>query len=84
MDFICKEPNCNYSSNIKDEFISHVKCAHGLKIDQYLKFNLNKRDLLTKEVIEFKSFEQYLLSDFINKIGFKKGKKRSFILTISL
>jgi hypothetical protein len=67
MDFICKESKCEYSSKDKDEFIKHIKEAHGLKIDQYLKFNLNKRDLLTKEVIEFKSFEQYLLTDFVNK-----------------
>lgn len=67
MDFICKESKCEYSCNDKDDFIKHVKNIHGLKIDQYLKFNLNKRDLLTKEVIEFKSFEQYLLTDFVNK-----------------
>lgn len=87
MDFTCKESDCNYSSNIKDEFISHVKSAHGLKIDQYLKWNLNKRDLLTKEVIEFKSFEQYLLTDFVNKKNMlswlkveKDGLAKDFLL----
>lgn len=67
MYFICKESNCGYSCDDKDEFVKHVKSQHGLKIDQYLKLNLNKKDLLTKEAIEFKSFEQYLLTDFINK-----------------
>ena len=51
MDFQCKESKCGYFSKDKDEFIKHVKDVHGLKIDQYLKFNLNKRDLLTKEII---------------------------------
>lgn len=87
MDFICKESNCSYSSNIKDEFIIHVKSAHGLKIDQYLKLNLNKKDLLTKEVIDFKSFEQYLLTDFVNKKNMlawlkaeKDGLAKDFLL----
>jgi hypothetical protein len=87
MDFTCKENNCSYSCSDKDEFIKHVKNQHGLKIDQYLKFNLNKRDLLTKEVIPFKSFEQYLLTDFVNKKNMlawlkaeKDGLAKEFLL----
>jgi hypothetical protein len=87
MDFSCRELNCSYVSDNKDDFIAHVKNEHGIKIDQYLKWNLNKRDLLTKEVIEFKSFEQYLLTDFVNKKNMlawlkleKDGLAKKFLL----
>jgi len=87
MNFSCKELNCGYVSDNKDDFIAHVKNKHGIKIDQYLKWNLNKRDLLTKEVIEFKSFEQYLLTDFVNKKNMlawlkleKDGLAKKFLL----
>ena len=87
MDFLCKELNCGYSCKDKDEFVKHVKQAHELKIDNYCKFNINKRDLLTKEVIDFKSFEQYLLADFVNKKNMlawlkaeKDGSAKDFLL----
>ena len=67
MEFLCKENNCSFLCSNKDEFIKHVKDDHKIKIDQYLKWNLKKRDFLTKELIDFKSFEQYLLTDFVNK-----------------
>jgi hypothetical protein len=44
MNFSCKESACEYSCDNKDDFISHVKNVHGIKIDQYLKWNLNKRN----------------------------------------
>jgi hypothetical protein len=87
MNFSCKESTCQYSCENKNDFIDHVKNAHGIKIDQYLKWNLNKRDLFTKEVIEFKSFEQYLLTDFVNKKNMlswlkleKDGLSKKFLL----
>lgn len=87
MDFLCNEPNCEYSSNDKDEFVKHIKQIHELKIDNYCKFNINKRDLLTKEAINFKSFEQYLLTDFVNKKNMlawlkaeKDGLAKDFLL----
>lgn len=87
MNFSCKESACEYSCDNKDDFISHVKNAHGIKIDQYLKWNLNKRDLFTKEIIGFKSFEQYLLTDFVNKKNMlswlkleKDGLSKKFLL----
>jgi hypothetical protein len=75
MNFSCKESKCEYSSDSKDDFINHIKKTHDLKIDHYLKQHLNKKDLLTKEVIEFKSFEQYLLTDFVNKNNMLKWLK---------
>jgi len=87
MEFSCKEKNCAYSCDDKDEFINHIKDFHGVKIDQYLKRNLNKKDLLTKESIDFKSFEQYLLTDFVNKKNMlawlkleKDGLAKEFLL----
>lgn len=87
MEFSCKEKNCDYSCDDKDQFISHIKDIHGIKIDQYLKRNLNKKDLLTKESIDFKSFEQYLLTDFVNKKNMlewlkleKDGLAKKFLL----
>ena len=67
MNFSCKEASCKYSSSNKEDFIEHVKKNHGIKIDQYFKLHLNKCDLLTNEAIQYKSFEQYLLTDFVNK-----------------
>jgi hypothetical protein len=67
MEFSCKEVGCLYCCHDKDQFIKHIKTEHNLKIDKYLTWNLNKKDLLTKESIKFKSFEQYLLTDFVNK-----------------
>ena len=87
MEFSCKEINCDYSCDDKYQFISHIKDIHGIKIDQYLKRNLNKKDLLTKESIDFKSFEQYLLTDFVNKKNMlawlkleKDGLAKKFLL----
>jgi len=87
MEFSCKENDCAYSSNDKDEFTQHVKNMHGMKIDQYLKRNLNKKDLLTNEAIEYKSLEQYLLTDFVNKKNMlawlkleKDGSAKKFLL----
>lgn len=87
MEFSCKEVKCSYCCSDKDQFIKHIKTKHDLKIDKYLKSNLNKRDLLTKEFIEFKSFEQYLLTDFINKKNMlawlkleKEGLAEKFLL----
>ena len=87
MEFSCKEKNCTYSCGDKDEFINHVKDIHGIKIDQYLKWNLNKKDLLTKEAIDYKSFEQYILTDFANKKNMlawlkieKDGLAKKFLL----
>jgi hypothetical protein len=87
MEFSCKEKNCLFSSLEKEEFIKHIKNDHKIKIDQYLKWNLNKRDLLTKEIIDFKSFEQYLLTDFVNKKNMlawlkleKDGLAKKFLL----
>jgi hypothetical protein len=87
MDFLCKEFNCGYLSSDKDEFVKHVKQVHELKIDHYCKSNINKRDLLTKEEINFKSFEQYLLTDFANKKNMlawlkleKNGLAKDFLL----
>ncbi len=87
MEFSCKEVGCSYCCCDKNEFIKHIKNEHDLKIDKYLKWNLNKKDLLTKESIEFKSFEQYLLTDFVNKKNMlawlkleKEGLAKNFLL----
>jgi hypothetical protein len=88
MEFCCKEKNCAYSCDDKDKFINHIKDIHGIKIDQYLKCNLNKKDLLTGELIDYKSFEQYLLTDFANKKNMlawlkleKDGLAKKFLLS---
>jgi hypothetical protein len=67
--------------------VGHIKGVHGIKIDQYLKLNLNKKDLLTEELIDYKSVEQYLLSDFVNKRNMlawlkleKDGSAKKFLL----
>jgi hypothetical protein len=87
MNFSCKESKCEYSSDSKDDFINHIKKTHDLKIDHYLKQHLNKKDLLTKEIIEFKSLEQYILTEFINKKNMlawlkleKDGLAKKFLL----
>ena len=88
MEFSCKEKNCTYLCRDKDRFIDHVKNIHGIKIDQYLKRNFDKKDLLTKEPIDYKSFEQYLLTDFANKKNMlawlkleKDGLAKKFLLS---
>ena len=87
MVFECKHINCKYSSSSKDDFIKHVKDDHKLKIDQYCAAHMNKCDLLNKEPINFKSFEQYLLTDFVNKKNMlawlkleKNGLAKDFLL----
>jgi hypothetical protein len=87
MVFECKHINCKYSSSSKDDFIKHIKDDHKLKIDQYCTAHMNKCDLLNKELINFKSFEQYLLTDFVNKKNMlawlkleKNGLAKDFLL----
>ena len=87
MVFECKHINCKYSSSNKDDFIKHIKDDHKLRIDQYCNLHMNKCDLLKNESINFKSFEQYLLTDFVNKKNMlawlkleKNGLAKDFLL----
>jgi hypothetical protein len=50
----------------KENFLNHVK-SHGITIKNYCENNLAKKDLFSGENIEYKSFEQYLLTDFVSK-----------------
>lgn len=50
----------------KDIFLDHVK-SHKLTIKSYCEKYLAKRDLISGENIKFKSFEQYLLTDFTTR-----------------
>lgn len=67
--------NCNicYCKNTSfEELFSHVKNDHKLKPKAYCEKYLNKKDLLTQEKIQFKSWEQYLTCDFIDRRNYKK------------
>ena len=66
MDNICKI--CNLEVLEK----SHFWKAHRTKIEDYYKKYFPKFDLLTEEQIPFKSPEQYMSSDFIDKNHLKK------------
>jgi hypothetical protein len=63
-NFICAA--CKYESSEKEAFLNHVK-SHNLSIKNYCEKYLKKKDLFSGEDIKFKSFEQYLLTDFASR-----------------
>jgi len=67
---ICSEEICD-----KVDFENHIKSIHGVKVQKYCENFLKKVDLLTGEPILFKSFDQYLLTDFANKKDMLKWLK---------
>jgi hypothetical protein len=73
MDFYCKE--CNTPFDSKRSLHCHIK-AHGLYLGDYYVKHLNKRDLLTKELIPFKNYEQYISDNFINYSNYIKWLER--------
>lgn len=65
----CKVCNKNFEN--ADGILKHVK-VHKITAKKYFMQYYPKSDLLNAELIEYKSFEQYYLNDFINKRNLKK------------
>jgi hypothetical protein len=63
---------CGNESASFEELFSHVKNDHKVTAKNYCEKYLNKKDLLTQECIPFKSWEQYITCDFIDKRNYKK------------
>ena len=73
MSFTCCE--CSNSFTDKEMFLDHVKKDHSLSLKSYFeKFEI-KIDKISKNRIAFKSFEQYMLTDFENKTNMIKWIK---------
>lgn len=67
--------NCNvclHENSSFEELFLHVKNNHKLTSKTYCEKYFNKKDLLTRESLQFKSWEQYLTCDFIDKRNYKK------------
>jgi hypothetical protein len=67
--------NCNVclrENSSFEELFLHVKNDHKLTSKTYCEKYFNKKDLLTLDPIQFKSWEQYLTCDFIDKRNYKK------------
>lgn len=66
---------CGQEISSKIDFENHIKIDHGMKIQKYCENFLKKTDLITGEPIIFKSFDQYILTDFLNKKDMLKWLK---------
>lgn len=78
---------CGYSVYTEKSLNLHLK-RHGLTKEEYYYQYYNRKDLLTGEPIEFKSAEQYLISDFNSKKNLntylnslEKFKGQNYLLT---
>src|SRR3990167_637746 len=63
---ICNEPVVK---------LNHFFHKHGFTLAEYCTQQFNRRDILTKEPIVFKTVDQYFSSDFLNKNNLKKYLK---------
>jgi hypothetical protein len=61
---------CGSQFNSEKQILVHIK-SHQQSADKYFVQNFNKKDLQTKELIKYKSIEQYFLTDFIDKRNMK-------------
>lgn len=61
---------CAAQFNSQAQILSHIK-SHQLNAQKYFEQYFNKRDMHTDAPIKFKSFEQYFLTDFIDKRNMK-------------
>lgn len=66
---VCKICENNFTKS--DDLIAHLKCAHKITAKNYFEQYFPKQDLFSGGVIPFKSYEQYLQTDFINKRNLK-------------
>jgi hypothetical protein len=69
MSYNCKE--CEESFNSLRSLHAHIK-KHGLYVGDYYVKNFNKKDKLTKELIPFKKYDQYINTDFLNVANMRK------------
>lgn len=69
MDLVCKE--CNTPFENKRSLHCHIK-AHGMYLGDYYVKHLQKKDLLTKELIPFKNYEQYIADNFVSYSNYIK------------
>jgi hypothetical protein len=61
---------CGGQFNSQSQILSHIK-SHQQIVDKYFVLNFNKKDLQTKDLIKYKSIEQYFLTDFVDKRNMK-------------
>jgi hypothetical protein len=61
---------CGSQFNSQSQILSHIK-SHQQNAEKYFVLNFNKKDLHTKDLIKYKSIEQYFLTDFIDKRNMK-------------
>lgn len=72
MDNITECKICGSIIKSCDDLNLHLKTTHKLSVKKYITQHSQKYDLLSNEPIEFKSCEQYLTCDFVNKNNYKK------------
>jgi hypothetical protein len=70
---ICKI--CSNTASDHTELISHVK-SHRISPKAYFNQYFPKADLLTGDKVDFKSFEQFSISDFVDKRNLKLWLKQ--------
>lgn len=69
---------CNKCSNFfsdKEVFLNHIKKDHSLSHKNYFETFVAKKDTVSGNPIVFKSFEQYMLTDFESKANMLKWMK---------
>jgi hypothetical protein len=67
---------CDQRFESEEELFKHVKKVHKLPKYKYFLDYYHKKDPLTHELIPFRSVEQYLLSDFVNKENLRTWLER--------
>ena len=72
MSYNCKE--CGDSFDSLRSLHAHIK-KHGKFLGDYYVENYSRKDKLTGELIQFKKYDQYFATDFINKKNMKKWCK---------
>ena len=65
----CKE--CQTAFETNEDLHRHLR-SHKLKIEDYYHKHFDRRDLLTGELIKYKSYEQYFTQNFNSRENFKK------------
>ena len=69
---------CHDFSGTPEEVVAHAKSAHQCKgAKDYCVNYWKKHDLLTGQLLEFKSLEQYFLNDFASKTNLNKFLRES-------